>query len=113
MTAYGLDPNFLDLDANAPVPAQEMSNARPSSRPRRVRSRSNSPLRRPPRPAILAVKDMPEFQMYKKFWKLVQLGMPVEGLKIRMKAEGLNPDVLHWDQNAPPPKDGETIIPSD
>jgi hypothetical protein len=48
----------------------------------------------------VAMKDHPE---YAKYFKLLKFGMDPAGIKLKMKAEGLDPDMLDQDPNAPAP----------
>ena len=51
--------------------------------------------------------------MYKKYFKLKKMHMPVENLKIKMQLEGLDPSVIDqeepvWDEEEPPQESNES-----
>lgn len=74
MSAEGLDPALLDTP-DAPMPG--------SSQPAAAATGAAS--------APMVVKDDPA---YEKFFKLVKMGMPAEQVKLKMRASGLNADLL-------------------
>lgn len=75
MSAEGLNPDLLDTP-DAPLEGDKSGSSAESSK---------------------TVKDDPQ---YAKFFKLLKMGMPHEQIKLKMQAEGLNPDYLD-DPDAP------------
>lgn len=35
-----------------------------------------------------------EHELYKKYFKMMQVGVPIQAVKIKMQAEGLDPNIL-------------------
>lgn len=55
----------------------------------------------------LLIKDDPEF---KKYFKLLQMGMPIEQAKLKMAAEKLDPSVLDRPDDVSPNDPGVSVV---
>lgn len=65
-----------------------------------------APVSPPPPYVPLLVKDDPQF---KKYFKLRGMGMPVEQVKLKMKAEEVDPDVLDKPDDVSPNDAGVSL----
>ncbi|KAG6974445.1 hypothetical protein JG687_00000312 [Phytophthora cactorum] len=105
MEADGVDPKLLDnpntVSPNDPGPSLQIPSGYPSNgmTPLSPLQGANGGFSWPSMPAAapvvpydpLYVKDDPKFQ---KYFKLRQMGMPDEQIKLKMKAEEVDPDLL-------------------
>ncbi|GBG34259.1 Formin-like protein 3 [Hondaea fermentalgiana] len=80
--AEGLDPNMLDKDPNDPSPNQ------PAAKKEEEKA------------AAVALKDDPR---YGKFFKMLAVRVPLQAVKNKVEAEGLDPAMMDKDPNDPAP----------
>ena len=61
----------------------------------------------PARPQLLLKDD----ERYKKFFKMMGMGVPAHVLKLKVESEGLDPAVLDMDPEGPAPGGWEQVNP--
>lgn len=112
----GLDDITLSSQAsenvNEPPPplAQTQDPDTPAAHPQTdVQSSDTAPAQSEPEQSVLKVSQDPRFA---KYFKMVNLGVPVAAVKLKMSAEGVNADILD-NPDAPAPPGAPSLTATD
>ena len=93
----GYDPDVIDQDEPEWDPEPDESN-------------TPAPVPVPPAvPSVVPVRKCPIDPVYKRYFKLKKLNMPIENLKQKIKNDGYDPDVIDQDEPEWDPEPDESI----
>lgn len=91
------------VDGTVPPPSSAPPAAPSSAAPEAPPQQAAPVFEAPPEPAapLLLLKDD---ERYKKYFKLLGMGVPKNQLRLRMSQDGVDPDVIDMDPEGPAPE---------